>query len=232
MAWIIRNTTGSPILIDDLGIIVDPNVLYDLEQFDYDLYELTDSDDLYALIANGDIILNDGVKDLAVEEALLHIGINSKLEDEKAVNALPPGGKKDAKLVKLSDDDFDVGWDDEKEDDIHISVHDEFNEKHWERGTVFTFAGTNSLSSTPIAVSFFTEWDCKKGNDGKLRIRDLDNKKTICTVSGFPGEQDDYVYKIANTLENLPATQARFQVQGRVSHEKDEIKVKEVVISF
>lgn len=69
---ILKNTTGSPISIDDVGISLPASpIVYTIVPQDYDLWSMSTNIDTY--INNGNVIVNDGYDDLKIEAALRHI---------------------------------------------------------------------------------------------------------------------------------------------------------------
>lgn len=74
---IVKNQGAADITIEDLGIIIPAGVQEDLhEQFDYPT--LTISFDLKQLIENGELVLNDGMNDLSVEDALKYLQLTNQ----------------------------------------------------------------------------------------------------------------------------------------------------------
>lgn len=80
---IIRNESGSDQIIEDLGFpVIDSTADINLhEQFTYD--EISGSDDLRELVNNGNIIINDGLKDLTPLQGVKYLTIINKQYLEK-----------------------------------------------------------------------------------------------------------------------------------------------------
>jgi hypothetical protein len=81
MATIVRNTSGSELVLEDFGITLAVNEERDLEEGEL-ISEIADSDDLKTKITNGDVVINDGIQDLTVEEALKTVTVLTQIEDE------------------------------------------------------------------------------------------------------------------------------------------------------
>lgn len=81
MATIIaKNTTGSSVLIEDLGIEVDAAGQLDLSEL-FDFEDISNSDDLKSLVSNGTLIINDGASDLSISDGLDQIYHQTVYED-------------------------------------------------------------------------------------------------------------------------------------------------------
>jgi hypothetical protein len=77
---IAKNTIASSVLIEDLGIEVDAAGTLNLSEL-FVLEDITNSDDLKILVANGTLILNDGTSDLTPTEASTLVSLQSVYED-------------------------------------------------------------------------------------------------------------------------------------------------------
>lgn len=66
MSKILKNTTGSPIVISDTGVTVDNVVNYTIPATDYLLWAA--SDNIITEIGSGDIVVNDGSSDLSISD--------------------------------------------------------------------------------------------------------------------------------------------------------------------
>jgi len=72
MNVIIKNTTSSEVEIEDLGLVLEPLEQVDLVSL-FTRYEIMGSTDLETLVQNGTLVVNDGIRDLTVQEALDHL---------------------------------------------------------------------------------------------------------------------------------------------------------------
>ena len=81
MTVIVKNTTSNFQFIDDLGIGVEPNESINLSDL-FSFAQIENSRDLKLKVQLGEIILNDGDKDLTPVEAVNQVTIESKLVDD------------------------------------------------------------------------------------------------------------------------------------------------------
>lgn len=75
-----KNTTGSSVLIEDLGIEVDAAGQLNLSEL-FEFEDISGSDDLKVLVSNGTLIINDGVLDLSTANGLNHVYHQTVYED-------------------------------------------------------------------------------------------------------------------------------------------------------
>lgn len=68
MSKILKNNTGSDIVIGDTGVTVTTSTNLTIPPFEYNLY--AESDDIIPLIGNNSIIVNDGSKDLSPSQGI------------------------------------------------------------------------------------------------------------------------------------------------------------------
>jgi len=81
MAIIIaKNVSGAEIDLDFGLVIADAEVVI-LTDY-YDIEEIIGSDELKTHVANGDIVLNDGVSDLSITDAANHLMLQTKFIDQ------------------------------------------------------------------------------------------------------------------------------------------------------
>ena len=72
MNVIVKNTTSQEVEVEDLGLVLKSYEVLDLTSI-FTRYEIMGSTDLEALVQNGTLVVNDGVRDLTVQEALDHL---------------------------------------------------------------------------------------------------------------------------------------------------------------
>jgi hypothetical protein len=77
---IVKNNTGSPVNIEDLGTTLTASEIRDFTTF-FDFVDLIESDDLKALVSAATVTINDGTNDLGVSKGLEHLEIESVHED-------------------------------------------------------------------------------------------------------------------------------------------------------
>ena len=66
---ILKNTTESDKVISDLGDLTIP-ALSSLDiTYDFTVFKLRESEELFTLIESGDIVINNGQRDLSIDEA-------------------------------------------------------------------------------------------------------------------------------------------------------------------
>lgn len=82
---IATNITTSDIFIDDLGITIaasgSPDSSITLSDL-YTTFDIISSEDLRAEVATEFIVINDGTDDLSVDDALMHLKMETELEDD------------------------------------------------------------------------------------------------------------------------------------------------------
>ena len=71
MSKILKNTTNANIDIGDVGITVNANASFTIAPIDYLLW--ASSEDIIAPVANGSIVVNDGISDLGIRDGLAYI---------------------------------------------------------------------------------------------------------------------------------------------------------------
>lgn len=81
MRIIIRSTIGQISLDDFGGFIIDATAV---DLVDYvKLSDIDRSQNLYNHVANGNIVVNDGISDLSITDALDHIRLESRWGDDR-----------------------------------------------------------------------------------------------------------------------------------------------------
>lgn len=71
MTRILKNTTGSPISVQDIGVTIAASGQYEFAPQDYAL--LQSSTDVDAFVTSGDLVVNNGSSDLSAAEGLYYI---------------------------------------------------------------------------------------------------------------------------------------------------------------
>jgi hypothetical protein len=196
---IAHNNTGSSINLDDLGITLTSSETRILTDY-FDYIELTESNDLYVNISNGNIAINDGNINLNTTEALQHLNFESEYQDLKQDESISGGISTDLACCDISTQtSFSVGssWQNtvytnvDIENDPTVVEHDTDSIKIYEDGVynisvLYTFRVNNPSfgeclyrivnNSTPISYekkqySYETEMHCYMENI----IRNLSN---------------------------------------------------------
>jgi len=241
MSTLLKNMSGSAMMVDDLGLPVKVGETIDLIAYGYSLDDLAGSTDLDNLITTGAVIINDGIADLSISDALKHTNYQDELVDsqeEKTLlsqNGLPPGGEPTQKLIKKSEADYDAEWVNDPDavvpppPNIVIQCNDKFAEKHWETGTTFTFDGTDELGAVPTSVVFLIQLDC---DNGTVRLRDKTHNKVIAMLTKLSGNDEDTISELGTTLTHIPTGSATIVLQGKVHNKEHKLTVKEFTIKF
>jgi len=82
-----KNTTILDIVLEDLGIVVSGSSIINLTET-YEFHEIIASKDLKTQIFNGNIIINDSIRDLSIENSLKHVSEESLYEDELKIKRI------------------------------------------------------------------------------------------------------------------------------------------------
>lgn len=106
---IIKNNTKENIFIEDLHLKIPFKESVDLTKLKYSIEELEVSIELKDLIYVNDVIVNDGVSDLEINDALNSVSTLIVCE-EKDLLASFKGGTEKQVLTKASNKDFDFIW--------------------------------------------------------------------------------------------------------------------------
>jgi len=77
---IVKNTTGSSVFIDDLGISVDPSGQLNLSEL-FSFEDISSSADLKTFVTDGTFTVNDGIDDLNISNGLKHVYHQTVYED-------------------------------------------------------------------------------------------------------------------------------------------------------
>ena len=144
---IVKNISGSIKEIEDLGIDVDTTGELNLTLL-YTKYEILGSTDLNDLVSNGDLIINNGIEDLGLSDALMHINFETEYEDELQDDPNKLDIKKDGVLVAANVDSLNFKTD--------------FNVISDSTGNVIVDVDAKDLPSVSIrrtsVINFSTSW--------------------------------------------------------------------------
>lgn len=121
---IAKNDSTSEIFIDDLGIGVPSLDEINLTQL-FKKNKITESDNLVTLVSNQSLIINNGISDLNVSDALMHINYQTEYEDslEEVLEFgdIPPDST--SNIWINSSDNLAYSWDNYREKWLSISRH-------------------------------------------------------------------------------------------------------------
>jgi hypothetical protein len=105
---IIKNTTALDIILDGPGITVPALGQVTLESSDYD--KLTQTTNILTLIGNGDIVINDGIDDLSIAEAVKFIYLPDFAENIRFKNDATNENLFEAKETQEAIEEADRGF--------------------------------------------------------------------------------------------------------------------------
>lgn len=134
---IAKNTTGSNIFIEDLGIDIAADSTANLTEL-FNVYRISESSDLVAEVQSGNIAINDGSTDLSISNAINHLTLETEYED-----ALTKRRAWDNQPNEPDDNTSGAGWAENSEDKL-LYIWDS-NRGKWlsvtKRILVFNYSG-------------------------------------------------------------------------------------------
>ena len=220
---IVKNSSGSPIFINDLGISIPAQGQVELSEL-FGLPTLWESNDLYTLVSDDDLVVNDGTDDLDTIPGLNWISISEeeaggqKLEDHIDVSAPPSSGK-----YILESDDETYGWietpasQSSSVKNIYITFGSR-DSNYWNvDGTTywiacrFVFLGSDILG-TP------TTFECigltESSSTITVMLMDYTNNLEIATVTT---SSTDAAIMTTTSIANIPTGKAIFGIRAKNS---------------
>ncbi|RLB71280.1 MAG: hypothetical protein DRH04_02045 [Deltaproteobacteria bacterium] len=106
---IIKNNSGSDQDILDLGITIEDGTQRNLTD-EFTLDEIDGSQDLYNLVDNGTLVVNDGTQDLSASDGVKHISLITDYEDDTGLSSLRHDQLADIVSDPSSVDDHDTRY--------------------------------------------------------------------------------------------------------------------------
>lgn len=195
MSKIVKNTTGTLVEIQDVGLSVPALGQISISPIDFDLFSA--SDDIITLVGNGTLVINNGAEDLAKSDAirLIQGGFSNKTQldddilDNNRVKVDVTGTLSDGR-VKVSTNDTTTGFLDQKiasaDNKIDISI-------------------TNAGNDEDLLISF---------NPSNVGTSELNNDANFIDASGAPVQPSDIANFETTTQLNVRDTNNR----NRVNH--------------
>lgn len=209
---IVKNTTGSDILIEDLGVSIPAFDQNDLSE-SFTLEQIHESVDIETYINNGDFVINNGTEDLTPAQAIRYTSANHNIDEHLDTPKAPASG---VHLLQKNEGSYE--WVDKSEisskseKDIHF-IFGKWNYPYLSmRSTTymvvrkFYFRGSNSLG-TPIGIKFVGY--VERSGSGSVRIYDSLNENVISEVS-VGGTLSICSSTIVN---NVPTDESIFDIQ-------------------
>ena len=193
---IVKNDSTAEIFIDDLGIGIPAFNEVNLTQlFKKDV--ITGSDDLYTLVENQSLIINDGIQDLSISDSLKHINFQTEYEDsfDEAIEYTPSPPDSTSVIWINSEDHFAYSWDNYREKWLSISrTNFTFNSDkakgvYLRIGIISDASAAYYMHRPATIVGIF----CTSGSG--------DNTKTFTIRDGAQGNANIFSFSYSGSLE-------------------------------
>lgn len=206
MEVVVKNDTSHDVRIADLGGVTLPvsgsRDLYDI----FTLTEITESDDLKTHVTSGGIIINDGVDDLSITNALKYL---TGVTDKQAFD------------YSTTDMQFEASG------EATGQYYFEITSTTYQVVRQFIFRGSD-ISGVPTMAKV-TAWVDNASDPGVMRLYDITNDNIIAQWDNI-NETSETVHN--TTASMIPSGEAIIEIQGKRNSTNTGLYVTAVMLGF
>jgi hypothetical protein len=242
---IAKNTTGSPVEIEDMGISIDasPGLRTLSESFTQD--EITSSDDLLFLVNNGTLTINNGTIDLDTDLAVDYISTNTLSRDpeDPIWNAYKFYNKPIEQVIDPLDDGYAYLWSPAEQEFVLryvkgtadnypqvfslVWTETQAGKKDWLKNNLDDLPVLGHILAFPIKIRDAAIW-CESTGGTACQIELYIEDTLIMDIFDIPSGQSnytDYINELNVLIDPVQRIRARMSEQNGIVMKKFSLNI-------